>query len=738
MLPKPARVALVAALAALALHAAQASPDKGLPSAGTVITLEAVAGGFDAGIDIVSDEAYDEVKLSSPDPRLKDKLSTELFKTQVAPMRAKRLLVHLKPGALRQGPYLATLVATKGDTQIERDLWLAVPPVVLDPPASLVIEKVCDGIIMRDECVGLGERISSNRPQLWEPSQRRWLTGIRIIQKGEIEASRRTGGIVVVTVAPADIAPGTYPHIEYRTNFDLNGVFPLGTAKGKLSISADQLATPVTMDFEVHARTTRIVLALALVFGLLFGWLTRKFLKGRLDRTQEQQKTYVLLKLIEATLERSGDDDFRKQIGEVRAQATAALSAKTADETKTLNDAAQKRFLEIQDTMRLRRAALDQAFADTLALLQAHWQVPAALAEQISSTTSVVEALLLERPNNDFTREERTLDSAVAQVLDGAGTRVTRCAESLLAIDQLVGVLLPLLDAAATGALKVLARPAAAPEGVKPTASARQRLDGLRAALEYVHAACRWRGDTLRNLESLLSMQTARWDALLAGAQLPARPAWTLWLDAAHALGAKLGDMAADRGATPDALVGQAKALVLALKPAILAQLEPGERPAVEIQLTQAAYGEALAALALLRQPRPTVAESRAFEGRDVAPPSARKARSMAAASASGHATMMFGRSAETLPNSSSAPLPTPGFDAASLAILANASARRLEGTQTLLTLTYAAIIVIGGYFLFAEKWVGTPIDIAVAFFWAYATDIGSDAATTAARGLKK
>ena len=41
-------------------------------------------------------------------------------------------------------------------------------------------------------------------------------------------------------------------------------------------------------------------------------------------------------------------------------------------------------------------------------------------------------------------------------------------------------------------------------------------------------------------------------------------------------------------------------------------------------------------------------------------------------------------------------------------------------------------------YFLFKDKWVGTALDFAVAFFWAYASDIGSDAATASARRLKK
>ena len=41
-----------------------------------------------------------------------------------------------------------------------------------------------------------------------------------------------------------------------------------------------------------------------------------------------------------------------------------------------------------------------------------------------------------------------------------------------------------------------------------------------------------------------------------------------------------------------------------------------------------------------------------------------------------------------------------------------------------MLTGIYAAVIAVGGYFLFAGKWTGTPADFAAVFFWAYASTL--------------
>jgi hypothetical protein len=63
---------------------------------------------------------------------------------------------------------------------------------------------------------------------------------------------------------------------------------------------------------------------------------------------------------------------------------------------------------------------------------------------------------------------------------------------------------------------------------------------------------------------------------------------------------------------------------------------------------------------------------------------------------------------------------------------------RDIEAAGLLQTLIFGVVIVGAGYFQFADKWIGTPMDFAAALFWAFGTDVGADAATTAAKTFKK
>lgn len=759
MLKQLARVVITTALVVSAFNAVSATTDKGLPVAGSMIALEPTATGFEAFIDVTSDDGYTDITVNSDDPRLKALLSRDTFKTKTQPDRIKRIGIHLNSAALKPGPYLVTIVAVpapaaagpaiegKGTTTTrspERDIWLTVPPLTLETlPTTLVVDRICNGIYFRDACVGmkadfLPGNIKSKGFQLWVSAQHRGLSGIKVEQKGVLDSPTSSDGRIVVRGHKLDEGKPEVNPIFTMTDFDLQGNFPLGTAKGKLSINADQLAAPVQMDFEVRSRTTYFILIVALFLGLGLGWITRSFLKGRLDRTKEQKKTFVLIKLIDATLAQTGDDGFTTSLNTVRTAATDALNAKTADAIKNQTDAAQTQLLTLQAAIRARRTAVDQSFADLRAVLQAQWKLTAALAADLSTANTELEALSLTRAKGNFAAEEAALTSITSKLLTPALAEVRRCAERVSETALIKAELLPLLDVAAPVALDGLSSPGDPPAAVAPDANFSQRLAGLRAALNFVHVASSWTMATLQALRSLLLMQVARWGAMLAPAALPSREEWKAWLDTADQLAGALGEMAAKADDVPLGLTQDAKALIEALKIAIRAQFEPDDA-AVSAMLDQGLFAEAIAAAAKLRPVVEAFAGARAFENRGMVPP-ANQAGNLSTAAVPMHpmSALIFGRAADRVPNSTAALVQTSPFDAATIAVLAAASERRLESTERWLSLIYAAIIVIGGYFLFKDKWVGTSLDFAVAFFWAYASDIGSDAATAAARGLKK
>jgi hypothetical protein len=66
------------------------------------------------------------------------------------------------------------------------------------------------------------------------------------------------------------------------------------------------------------------------------------------------------------------------------------------------------------------------------------------------------------------------------------------------------------------------------------------------------------------------------------------------------------------------------------------------------------------------------------------------------------------------------------------MALLQARIERDIEAAKLLQTLIFGVVIAGAGYFLFADKWIGTPMDFAAALVWAFGTDVGADAATTA------
>lgn len=724
----------VVALVIAAAAPARAATDKGLPAAGTALTLTPTRAGYEASVDVAAEEAYEDVRVGTTDTRLVGRVSTEVTRALLAPAGIKRVLVRVKGGDLRQGPYAITLLAARTGPKgsVERDVSLVVPAATLDPPATLVIRRVCDGLIVRGDCYGVALRVDADQPQLWETTQQQWLTGIALVQKGNTDADGEAAGILHVLKAPADAVPGAPPRIEYGTHVRLRGPFPLGTAKGKLVVRADQLAAPVALDFEVRSRTTRFVLIVVLALGLALGWVTRRFLGERRERLQEQQKTYALMQLVDATLARTADADVRAALMDVRTQAEKALAAKSTEDTKNGTAAAQKAFFDQQEAIRARRAALDQSYGDTLAVLRARWKVPGEVADAVAHATDGVEGLMAERAKNDFARESAALDAVVMEAWDVAEQHGLQCVRSAATALRVASVLAPLFDAAGTETLKELGTPPAAPGRVAPSDPFKAHLDALRKALEHVHAAGAWIDEACATVRAVLLAHVAAWTTRLSNADLLQQAAWADWLQAARHLAARLDP----EGCSGDeALVEEASALVKRLGDVLRAQVAQSDRAALDALLAKGACDEAITNVARLRQPVPPAGpRTGALEGRAGAAEGTVIAPTPFVPVA---AMQVVPRAPQALPQVAYGVAATTASDTTSISVLAAASQRHLAGTTVLLQLTYAAIIVVGGYFLLGPKWVGTPLDMAIAFFWAYATDIGADAATAAVRGLK-
>jgi hypothetical protein len=733
----------------LAAHTAWAQSNKGLPDPGATITLKPTPSGYEAGITIARDAKYTDAKISTTDPTLA-KILTQRVDTEelpatpapplantppgdppkppAAPKRYVKLVtVTLTSGAIRQGNYPLTLIVTgDADPQV-RDLTLVVPTARIDAPDTLVV------ILDRWRW---SHALSANQPQIWETTQRGWLTNLSLDQKGNTDADGRPAGRIMPKGQLKNIPPGSSGLIELDQQYSLMGDFPLGTAKGKLVLQADQFADPVTFGFEVRSRIWVCWLFLPMAIGLALGAVTRKVLADRLQLNQERENAYALITLIDRARVRNADTTFQADTATIRQATEDGANKKAAAEVKNDTTTQQTAFQTALDALARRRGELDKEIAALLAIVRGYYGLPTALATAVRQTKDALEGGLPGLAANNVGAASTDLAGIrdnLRNVAKAAGNEwVEKTAHIGPGLDVLVS-----LQPSAVADLKTHWT-----TGYNAAAAAVQQLlddttgspDKVQAVLQTLHVAANALHNVTTNVAAVIRAAAAGWAKILAGAELPKPTDWQDWLQHADELAAAIE---ATGSTDPGDIVGQiedaAAQLLGGLKKALEQQVaDPGRKQELHGLLEAGKLNEAVTAVAAANPPPPPAAHP---EGRMAgAGPEAAGAQAAGAV----FSVVQFSPAPSTLPAGTIGFTTPPRADITPVDVLAAAAQGNVRRTSLLLSLIYAALIAGAGYFLFADKWIGVPLDFALVFFWAYATDIGADAATAAGKGVKR
>jgi hypothetical protein len=729
---------LIVTLAAEVAPASADPTDNGLPGAGFNVTLKPTPNGFEVSIVLPRESKFTDAKLSSTDPSVSALLDQRVDKeaqpsraaeptksgdasqpTKPPPAYVTLVTVLLKTAKIRQGAYPLTLTAVGGSGPVIRDLWLVVPAAKIDPIDTLVVVNERGG------------QIKANQPQIWESSQRAWLTNITLDQKNDTTSNGDPAGRIKAKAKLEDIPPGRSELIEFDKAYVLDGTFPLGKVTGKLVLQADQFAAPVLFNFEVQTRIFPYSIFVPIAVGLFFGWLARKWLTQKQQLNQEKQKTYALVAMIDEALQHNEDHTFVEAARAAREQAIRAATRPTADEVKTETSAAQTVFQTALVELNTRRGSLDQRIAAFRVTLSAGYRLPSPLANEVTETRTLLEVGLPELDRNNVAVAEGKLDSVRETLAKVAVHEARQWLAGADSFDSAIDVLAPLLGAQATDfktrskAFRDSLSLAVRQLEDDPTDS----LDKLKAVLDSLHAAVYALENLQANVATVIERQVSRWIAVLTGANLPQREAWQRWADEAKGFAKTIRETpAADVGNPRGQADSSATTLLAHFREALLSQAAAQtERAEVEPLIKADKYSEAVDKVADHNSPV-SAAEVRDMGSRGPVRAAAEAALDMVYFAPPNVPTpsIVYGFSA-----------PPPGA-VIPVSVLAALSQRDLQVTSTLLSLIYAALIAVAGYFLFADKWIGTPLDFATVFFWAFATDVGADAATTAAKGLNK
>jgi hypothetical protein len=239
------------------------------------------------------------------------------------------------------------------------------------------------------------------------------------------------------------------------------------------------------------------------------------------------------------------------------------------------------------------------------------------------------------------------------------------------------------------------------------------------------------------NLAHLLKDQLEHWlvrsDAELAGVNLPKRPTWEAALQTLRAFAGKLNVSEQDVTSLPGDLGESAASLLKRIQAAVLDQATRADHAALQALFDAGRTNDAIAKLA---EQNRQAEEGDAGGGR----------RNLLSATHFGLVdTPETPEELSVVPYIATAPIPflqryfvIRPTNTASVAQFADASEWTLRLANLAVWTISAVFITVGGYFLFADKWIGVPVDFAAVFFWAFGIDVGADAAKTAIQGIAK
>jgi hypothetical protein len=295
-----------------------------------------------------------------------------------------------------------------------------------------------------------------------------------------------------IHAVPSTLDPGA------SLDVDLWGVgFPTGTTTGQLTISGDELTTPIVVGYEVRARVVSFYIVPLFLIGGLLGWLVRhKLRQAEAWRTVELQLA-TLTEAVARELATTPIIERRKALEGAHAALTAALAARDLAKVGTATTELQAKL----DEARTARANFINERLTRIAAVRAaiakQWDLPAPLAPELLAQIDACEQALLDDRPGDGDRLLTTILAAVDPV-GGAGNSWRLQAQQALVgyQDDAAGLVPATARAVATQEVAAATAAVAAMPSYQP--AARPDLATYLTAVDAARRAVRALADNLR------------------------------------------------------------------------------------------------------------------------------------------------------------------------------------------------------------------------------------------------
>jgi hypothetical protein len=556
---------------------------------------------------------------------------------------------------------------------------------------------------------------SDTHPDLFinEVSKKSNLTNLKIEKVGNASVgSRPIGGTLQFKDPPKDLKAGDRPRLDYTLVND----FDIGPATGTMRIESDELIDPVgTFEFEVRSHVHWIYIGLTILAGLICSYLLKVHLQQRVELDQARLDAQKLVERIEAEETRHQDAAFTHAYQAQLSDLNTALTGNNPTDINTDKTALDAAWRTALQNLAKRHQEQVDALDKLHDITNYDWLVPpdvgAAIAVARASEPGVVQ--LIERDDltqADVQRRQIVLNlgNAILQAALAWQAKHTQILTALQnaaeGISQQVSTALtkPAQDLAAALNRITVNSQLGTPEQIQQALSdikferlsVRQFVDWLVQVLKMELAAAR----------SLVAAAPPGWNGALFGALTAGVDAFVAFLDS-------IVD-------TPDppGLPPQLKAVHQAWTDALQQQF-PSPNANVQAALTARNYIDALKET--LKQKSGAVALGPRVPG--TVPTFTAPGFLGFGAGAASPVYSIRTRFATTL-----TPAPTLPTSVT--------SAAKLKKDKLMQSMVIGVVLLVAGYGLQLNTFVGTFAEFSTLFFWAFGLDLTVDAVAKAAR----
>jgi hypothetical protein len=197
------------------------------------------------------------------------------------------------------------------------------------------------------------------------------ISGIRPVSNSVIDA-KTIGGTLGFPQKHVEIEPGDQVKLDYK----LDGSFELGTATGTMKIDAPQLASPISFDFEVRSRVHWMWIGITIIVALFLSWGVKVVLQHKIEIVQARVDAQKLIEMIALEEKRHKEPNFAAAYSKEKSDLTEAIKGKdpnAINKAKSyLDDKWRKELEKLDKQHQDEKIALDKLSDITIN----HWLVP--------------------------------------------------------------------------------------------------------------------------------------------------------------------------------------------------------------------------------------------------------------------------------------------------------------------------------------------------------------------------